>query len=287
MPSSDKTTRQRAIRSTKFRIAMLMGDDCHVSFRARNKLPKTTNRRTCDGHYIAEREHARTSASIMPRIISPATTTARRLASGLAPRATKESTMSNMRPWPLTASATYLASPIVRFNSGLDAAPGIKHRDEGRNRQVLTSRLAGNAVRWKEGERLDHLFEQRCDELDLAGAGEHAAIGTEDGPKATPRLIDAEKGSPADQLCYIIYTSGTTGNPKGVATEHASICNFVRVAAEVYGYRTDDRVYQGMTIAFDFSVEELWVPLIAGATLVPGKSGVSLIGNDLADYLEE
>ena len=50
-----------------------------------------------------------------------------------------------------------------------------------------------------------------------------------------------------------------------------SICNFVRVAGEVYGYRDDDRVYQGMTIAFDFSVEELWVPLIAGATLVPGK----------------
>ena len=37
--------------------------------------------------------------------------------------------------------------------------------------------------------------------------------------------------------------------------------------------RPDDRFYQGMTIAFDFSVEELWVPLIAGATLVPGKAG--------------
>ncbi len=59
----------------------------------------------------------------------------------------------------------------------------------------------------------------------------------------------------------------------------------MRVAAEVYGIRQDDRVYQGMTIAFDFSVEELWVPLIAGATLVPGKPGASLVGDDLADYL--
>ena len=74
-----------------------------------------------------------------------------------------------------------------------------------------------------------------------------------------------------DQLCYIIYTSGTTGNPKGVAIDHPSICNFVKVAAEVYGVRAGDRVYQGMTIAFDFSVEELWVPLIAGATLVPAS----------------
>ncbi len=91
----------------------------------------------------------------------------------------------------------------------------------------------------------------------------------------------------ADPLCYIIYTSGTTGNPKGVAIAHASICNFVRVAAELYGYAPGDRVYQGMTIAFDFSVEETWVPLMAGATLVPSKPGASLIGDELADFLRE
>jgi non-ribosomal peptide synthetase-like protein len=101
------------------------------------------------------------------------------------------------------------------------------------------------------------------------------------------RLTQSEKGEPRDQLCYIIYTSGSTGNPKGVAIEHPSICNFVRVAAEVYGYRQEDRVYQGMTIAFDFSVEEIWVPLMAGATLVPGTADASLVGNDLADFLFE
>ena len=103
--------------------------------------------------------------------------------------------------------------------------------------------------------------------------------------KPKTRLTDAEKAPPVDQLAYLIYTSGTTGNPKGVVIEHPSICNFVRVAAEVYGFRPGDRVYQGMTIAFDFSVEELWVPLIAGATLVPGKPGASLVGDDLADFL--
>ncbi len=41
---------------------------------------------------------------------------------------------------------------------------------------------------------------------------------------------------PTEPLSYIIYTSGTTGNPKGVCIGHASICNFVRVAAELYGY---------------------------------------------------
>jgi non-ribosomal peptide synthetase-like protein len=99
------------------------------------------------------------------------------------------------------------------------------------------------------------------------------------------RLSDAERGEPVDELCYIIYTSGSTGRPKGVAVEHASICNFVRVAAEVYGLDPTDRVYQGMTIAFDFSVEEIWVPLIAGATLVPKPAGCNLAGADLAEYL--
>ena len=101
------------------------------------------------------------------------------------------------------------------------------------------------------------------------------------------RLTESEVAASADQLCYIIYTSGTTGNPKGVAIEHPSIVNFVRVASELYGYRAGDRVYQGMTIAFDFSVEEIWVPLMAGATLIPGRSGSSLVGEELADFLRE
>ena len=92
---------------------------------------------------------------------------------------------------------------------------------------------------------------------------------------------------PIKPLCYIIYTSGTTGNPKGVVIGHASICNFVRVAAEHYGYAPGDRVYQGMTIAFDFSVEEIWVPLMAGATLVPGPADTTLMGDELGDFLRE
>jgi non-ribosomal peptide synthetase-like protein len=102
------------------------------------------------------------------------------------------------------------------------------------------------------------------------------------------RLTDAETGVPVDELAYVIYTSGSTGTPKGVAIDHPSIVNFVRVAAENYGYRPGDRVYQGLTIAFDFSVEEIWVPLLAGATLVPKPSGTtSLVGDDLGDFLRQ
>ncbi|MGH3624464.1 MAG: Pls/PosA family non-ribosomal peptide synthetase [Sciscionella sp.] len=99
------------------------------------------------------------------------------------------------------------------------------------------------------------------------------------------RLTTVERGTPVEELCYIIYTSGSTGRPKGVPIEHASICNFVRVAVEVYGIDPSDRVYQGMTIAFDFSVEEIWVPLIAGATLVPKPDDSSLLGYELHEFL--
>ena len=105
--------------------------------------------------------------------------------------------------------------------------------------------------------------------------------------KSNTPLAHGEVGPAVDQICYIIYTSGTTGTPKGVVIEHPSICNFVRVAAERYGFAPGDRVYQGMTIAFDFSVEEIWVPLMAGATLVPGSPGMTLLGDELADFLRD
>jgi non-ribosomal peptide synthetase-like protein len=99
------------------------------------------------------------------------------------------------------------------------------------------------------------------------------------------RLTAEERGTPVDDLCYIVYTSGSTGRPKGVAIPHAAICNFVRVAAEVYGIEPADRMYQGMTIAFDFSVEEIWVPLVVGATLVPKPAGPALVGAELREFL--
>ncbi|MBZ9722026.1 non-ribosomal peptide synthetase [Mesorhizobium sp. AD1-1] len=93
------------------------------------------------------------------------------------------------------------------------------------------------------------------------------------------------KAASADDTCYILYTSGTTGKPKGVVIKHQSFVNFIRVAAASYGYRPGDRVYQGMTIAFDFSSEEIWVPFVAGATVVPAPGQMPLVGEELADFL--
>ncbi|MEO6015421.1 MAG: Pls/PosA family non-ribosomal peptide synthetase [Devosia sp.] len=104
------------------------------------------------------------------------------------------------------------------------------------------------------------------------------AIATES--KARPN-----ESLPSDSLAYIIYTSGSTGKPKGVPINHSQIVNFVQVAAETYGIAASDRMYQGLTIAFDFAVEEIWVPLSVGATLVPGPIGSTLVGSDLGEFL--
>jgi non-ribosomal peptide synthetase component F len=97
----------------------------------------------------------------------------------------------------------------------------------------------------------------------------------------------APEGEIDSTLCYVIYTSGSTGRPKGVPIDQTQICNFVRVAAEVSGYRPDGQVYQGLTMAFDFAVEETWVPLCVSAMLHPNQSGTSLLGEDLARFLTE
>ncbi|MDN5918485.1 MAG: AMP-binding protein, partial [Pseudonocardia sp.] len=88
-------------------------------------------------------------------------------------------------------------------------------------------------------------------------------------------------------LCYVIYTSGSSGRPKGVAVAHPSICNFVDVITRVYDVREHDRVYQGMTISFDFSIEEIWTTFAAGATLIVGPTDSRRIGAELGEFLHD
>lgn len=125
-------------------------------------------------------------------------------------------------------------------------------------------------------------FADRCTESQLTPLyldSEAEAIATQSPERPQLPIV----GQPA--LSYIIYTSGTTGQPKGVPIEQDSVCNFIRVAAEMYGFADTDRVYQGLTIAFDFAVEEIWVPLAVGATLLPCGGERSLVGHELADFL--
>jgi non-ribosomal peptide synthetase-like protein len=98
----------------------------------------------------------------------------------------------------------------------------------------------------------------------------------------------AEIGVGERDLSYIIYTSGSTGRPKGVEIEHRSSRNYIQVVNEtVYQVTPEDRVYQGFSIAFDASVEEVWCTFAAGAALVVGSVEQVRSGVDLAHFLTE
>lgn len=103
--------------------------------------------------------------------------------------------------------------------------------------------------------------------------------------EASTNLSRAEQGCHPENLCYVIYTSGSTGKPKGVQIEHRNAVHLVKTEAARFVIRPDDRVYQGFSIAFDASVEELWLAWYAGATLVAASADEIHSGPDLPRLL--
>ncbi|MEU5366904.1 amino acid adenylation domain-containing protein [Streptomyces sp. NPDC005925] len=92
-----------------------------------------------------------------------------------------------------------------------------------------------------------------CTGTDLAAVdGEHVLPGPGVDPEAA----------------YVIYTSGSTGTPNGVVVGQDALARFTAAATAVYGVTADDVVLQFAPLHFDASVEEVFLTLGAGATLV-------------------
>ncbi|KAG6045028.1 D-lysergyl-peptide-synthetase subunit 1, partial [Claviceps sp. LM77 group G4] len=66
---------------------------------------------------------------------------------------------------------------------------------------------------------------------------------------------------------YAVFTSGSTGKPKGIIMEHASFATCALSSMEPLHIGPQDRVLHFASYAFDASVIEILVPLIAGATV--------------------
>ncbi|MEV5988020.1 amino acid adenylation domain-containing protein [Streptomyces sp. NPDC052051] len=100
-----------------------------------------------------------------------------------------------------------------------------------------------------------------------------------------PTHAPGEQPGPGD-LAYVIYTSGSTGRPKGVQITHGALANFLRAMQERPGIARDDVLLAVTSLAFDISVLELLLPLVAGARVVVVPRDVAADGPALAEALD-
>ncbi len=113
----------------------------------------------------------------------------------------------------------------------------------------------------------------------LAGCG-LPVIDVED-----PR-IDSYPSTPLpapgpDDIAYLIYTSGTTGVPKGVAVTHHSVTRLLE-ALDAELELTSEQVWTLChSLAFDYSVWEIWGALLHGGRLVVVPESVTRSPQDL------
>ncbi|MBC7548898.1 MAG: amino acid adenylation domain-containing protein, partial [Polaromonas sp.] len=94
-----------------------------------------------------------------------------------------------------------------------------------------------------------------------------APIWTAESLGAPTATLARRAGVLPSHPAYVIYTSGSTGKPKGIEISQGSICHFLRSENSQLQITSTDRVYQGFSVAFDMSFEEIWISYLAGATL--------------------
>jgi len=92
----------------------------------------------------------------------------------------------------------------------------------------------------------------------------HAEFALEESENLDSRSL----GVQSSNLAYVIYTSGSTGQPKGVMIEHRNVTRLFKRTEAWFGFNNRDVWTLFHSIAFDFSVWELWGALLYGGKVV-------------------
>lgn len=109
-------------------------------------------------------------------------------------------------------------------------------------------------------ERLDHILRDAHAKLTLTPSSHEYLAARSDGIFSD---VPPENGA------YLIYTSGSTGRPKGVLAPHCGFVNMIRGQIDTFGVTAGDRVLLFASPAFDASLSEMFMALLAGACLYP------------------
>ncbi|MBO9733248.1 MAG: amino acid adenylation domain-containing protein, partial [Chitinophaga sp.] len=88
-------------------------------------------------------------------------------------------------------------------------------------------------------------------------------------------------------LAYVIYTSGSTGVPKGVMVEHAALADYISRQGDYMQITDKDRILQFSNFCFDASLEQIFLALGNGATLVLVAEHIILNGDLFDQFLAD
>lgn len=106
----------------------------------------------------------------------------------------------------------------------------------------------------------------------LASLPEHQAVALCLDRDAS--LLDGEpqtnpsSAAAADHLAYVIYTSGSTGTPKGAMITHYNVVRLMQATEAWYRFNSKDVWTCFHSLAFDFSVWEIWGALLYGGRVI-------------------
>ncbi|MFC5288462.1 amino acid adenylation domain-containing protein [Actinokineospora guangxiensis] len=139
--------------------------------------------------------------------------------------------------------------------SGGFAVPLDPDDPAARHEAILTTSAARLLVVGERHEQGLRWFDGDVLVLDRTGATEREA--TADLPR-----VDAR------HLAYVIHTSGSTGSPKGVMITHANVVALFDAARRAHPFDMTGTWSLTHSSAFDFSVWELWGPLLHGGRVV-------------------
>src|SRR6185436_12192713 len=74
--------------------------------------------------------------------------------------------------------------------------------------------------------------------------------------------------SVAANAAYVIHTSGSTGQPRGVVVTHGNVTRLMAATQPWFDFDHNDVWTLFHSVAFDFSVWEMWGALLHGGRLV-------------------